>query len=72
MRQTDRVLIYNEKDLHTLLRDYISYYNLKRVHSARAFNAPKRDLHREWKEDTRPVCRQKVLDGLITDFFLAA
>lgn len=66
---TDRVLIYNERDLHDLLRRYVIYYNECRAHSSIGSCVP---LSREGVDRTGPIQQRAILDGLITDFRRAA
>ena len=69
----DHIFIYNENDLYRVLKEYIEYYNEERSHSSLDFNAPKQKFSYSY-EIFHPdkVKRKKFLDGLITDFQLAA
>lgn len=64
---TDRMLIYNERDLEKILADYEHYYNNSRTHSSLSFNAPNRNFSCSTIQN-RSIVRRKVLDGLIIDF----
>ena len=69
----DHMLIYNETDLRNVLKEYISYYNSKRSHSSIEYNAPKTDFSTSDRYfHPSKVRREKILDGLLTDFSLAA
>lgn len=69
---TDRILIYNEDDLHRVLREYVAHYNVNRVHAGLGFDAPKRRFGPKESGGRRRIRRKKVLDGLITTFEMAA
>ena len=69
----DHMLIYNQKDLEKTFKSYINYYNCQRTHSSIDFYAPKTDFSKSKRKfQTSKVKKEKVLNGLITDFSLAA
>lgn len=69
----NHVLIYNEKDLNRLMREYVRHYNERRVHSSLDFNAPKTDYSRRRRPaDISSIKKQSLLGGLITEFDAAA
>lgn len=67
----DRIIIYNEHDLHNVLHEYISYYNRRRTHSALGFDAPKCSFGKGACAPQK-IRAKKLLAGLITDFEDAA
>jgi len=69
---TDRLLIFNEDDLSSALREYVDYYNGVRTHSSLDFDAPKRRFVFSPKEPRTRVVQTKLVSGLVTDFSLAA
>jgi len=68
---TDRMLIYDEKHLRTVLRRYASHYNGHRPHQSRRQRPPDRNEPVVVPLST-PVQRRKVLGGVINEYHRAA
>jgi len=68
---TDRMLIYGERHLRSVLSEYAGHYNGHRPHQSRQQRPPDRDDQARVPPDL-PVQRQKVLGGLINEYFHAA
>jgi putative transposase len=68
---TDRMLIYGEQHLRSVLGEYAGHYNGHRPHQSRQQRPPDQDdqvsvpLH-------LPIQRRKVLGGVINEYYLAA
>jgi putative transposase len=68
---TDRMLIYHERHLQTVLGKYVGHYNGHRPHQSRQQRPPDHDtqvvlpLH-------APVQRRKILAGAINEYYRAA
>jgi len=72
---TDHLIFYGEKDLSRALREFVEYYNYSRMHGSLKTRAPKQDFAWHGKRSHRfvsPIQEKKVLNGLITDFRIAA
>ena len=68
---TDRMLIYNEQQLRSVLHEYAGHYNQHRPHQSRQQRPPDYDD----QPNTRPellVHRRKVLGGVINEYYQAA
>src|ERR1017187_8887937 len=68
---TDRMLIYGERHLRSVLSEYVGHYNGPRPHQSRQQRPPDRDDQARVPPDL-PVQRQKVLGGLINEYFHVA
>jgi putative transposase len=68
---TDRMLIYDEKHLRTVLRRYASHYNGHRPHQSRRQRPPDHNEPVAVPLST-PVQRRKVLGGVINEYHRAA
>jgi putative transposase len=68
---TDRMLIFGERHLRTILAQYEGHYNGQRPHRGRQLRPPRpehpvADLSKEW------IKRRPVLGGLINEYERAA
>ena len=68
---TDRMLIYGERHLRSILGEYAGHYNGHRPHQSRQQRPPDRDDQARVPLDL-PVQRRKVLGGLINEYYHAA
>ncbi|MDX6433823.1 MAG: putative transposase, partial [Streptosporangiaceae bacterium] len=70
---TDRLLIYNERHLRTVLTDYERHYNQHRPHRARDRRPPQPPPQRALAElDQVRLKRREVVDSLINEYRNAA
>ena len=68
---TDRMLIYDERHLRSVLGEYASHYNGHRPHQSRQQRPPDQDCQASPPLDL-PVQRRKVLNGIINEYYQAA
>jgi hypothetical protein len=68
---TDRMLIYGERHLLSVLGEYAGHYNRHRPHQSRQQRPPDRDDQPNAQPDL-PVHRRKVLGGVINEYYQAA
>jgi transposase InsO family protein len=68
---TDRMLIYGEGHLRSVLGEYAGHYNGHRPHQSRQQRPPDYDPEAVVPLDG-PVQRRKVLGGLINEYYRAA
>jgi putative transposase len=68
---TDRILIYGERHLRSVLGEYAGHYNGHRPHQSRQQRPPDRDDQARVLLDL-PVQRRKMLSGLINEYYHAA
>jgi putative transposase len=68
---TDRMLIYGEPHLRTVLATYAGHYNAHRPHQSRQQRPPNHDMPVVMPLET-PVQRRKVLGGVISEYYRAA
>ncbi len=68
---TDRVLIYGERHLHSVLVEYADHYNGHRPHQSRRQQPPDQDERTVVPSEGR-IERRKVLGGLVNEFHRAA
>jgi putative transposase len=68
---TDRILIYSERHLRSVLGEYAGHYNGHRQHQSRQQRPPDQDDQASPPLDL-PVQRRKVLGGVINEYYQAA
>jgi putative transposase len=68
---TDRMLIYDERHLRSVLREYAGHYNRHRPHQSRQQRPPDKGNQASASLDL-PVQRRKVLGGMINEYYRAA
>jgi putative transposase len=68
---TDRMLIYHERHLLSVLSEYVGHYNQHRPHQSRQQRPPDHD-HQASAPLDLPVQRRTVLGGLINEYYQAA
>ena len=68
---TDRMLIYGERHLRSVLGEYAAHYNGHRPHQSRQQRPPDHDDQAGLPLDL-PVQRRKVLGGVINEYYRAA
>ena len=68
---TDRILVYDERHLRSVLSQYVGHYNRHRPHQSRQQRTPDHDDQTSAPLDL-PVQRRKVLGGVINEYYRAA
>jgi transposase InsO family protein len=68
---TDRILIYDQRHLRSVLGEYIDHYNRHRPHQSRRQRPPAQDEPVVTPLDA-PIKRRKVLGGAINEYYRAA
>ena len=68
---SDRMLIYDEQHLRSVLGEYAGHYNRHRPHQSRQQRPPDQN-ERSSAPLNLPVRRQKVLSGVINEYYQAA
>lgn len=68
---TDRMLIYDERHLRSVLNEYVEHYNAHRPHQSRRQRPPDRDEDVVVPLEGR-VQRRRVLSGAINEYHRAA
>jgi putative transposase len=68
---TDRILIFGERHLRTVLAQYGAHYNRQRPHRALQLRPPRPDLPAP-DLDYRRIRRRPLLGGLINEYERAA
>jgi putative transposase len=68
---TDRMLIYGEQHLLSVLGEYARHYNQHRPHQSRQQRPPDQEGQVSVPLDL-PVQRRKVLSGMINEYYQAA
>jgi transposase InsO family protein len=65
----DRLIILNERHLHRVLNEYITYYNARRPHQGIDQDSP---LGLKSVTAEGPILYRKVLGGIIRDYYREA
>jgi putative transposase len=68
---TDRLLIYDERHLQSVLGEYAGHYNRHRPHQSRQQRPPDQETQTA-APLSLPVRRRKVLGGVISEYYQAA
>ena len=68
---TDRMLIFGERHLRSILTQYEAHYNGRRPHRSRQLHPPRPD-HPIAELSQKRIKRRPVLGGLITEYERAA
>ena len=68
---TDRMLISDERHLHSVLSEYAAHYNRHRPHQSRQQRPPDQDNQAGVPLDL-PVQRREVFGGVINEYYRAA
>ncbi|MGH3217659.1 MAG: integrase core domain-containing protein [Streptosporangiaceae bacterium] len=68
---TDRMLIFGQRHLRTILAQYEAHYNGRRPHRSRQLHPPRPD-HPLTHLSQEPIQRRAVLGGLISEYERAA
>ena len=68
----DRTLIWNQRQLHRLLSEFVEHYNEHRPHRSLNQRAPNDDHDAEPIELARPIRRTTTCGGLIHEYRRAA
>jgi putative transposase len=68
---TDRMLIYGERHLRSVLGEYAGHYNRHRPHQSRQQRPPDQDQPAVLSLDA-PIRRRMVLEGVINEYYQAA
>ena len=69
---TDRMLIYDERHLRSVLGEYAGHYNGHRPHQSRQQRPPDQDDRPQRLGPDLPVRQRKVLGGVINEYYQAA
>jgi len=68
---TDRILIFSERHLRSVLAEYSTHYNRQRPHRALRLHPPRPD-HPTPNLDHQRIRRRPILGGLINEYETAA
>jgi putative transposase len=68
---TDRMLIFGERHLRTILAQYTAHYNGRGPHRGRQLRPPRPD-HPAADLSRKPIQRRPVLGGLVNEYERAA
>jgi hypothetical protein len=66
------MLIYGERHLQSVLREYAGHYNRHRPHQSRRQRPPDQDYDQVTIPLDLPVQRRKVLGGVMSEYYRAA
>jgi len=67
----DHRIIFGERDLRRLLKEYVEYFNQNRPHQSLNQNYPCK-THGNIDFDRSKIQRKRLVDGLIVDYSIAA
>ena len=68
----DRTLIWNQRQLHRLLEEFVSHYNTSRPHRSLHQRAPNDEPDKSAIEPATPIHRSTTCAGLINEYRTAA
>jgi transposase InsO family protein len=68
----DHRIVFGARDLHRLVAEYVDYFNHYRPHQSLGQNSPLKNHETKPRKILHKICRKKLVDGLITNFSLAA
>ncbi len=68
----DRTLIWNQRQLHRLLTEFVAHYNHHRPHRSLGQRAPANDTHASVVDIGQPIQRTATCAGLINEYRPAA
>ena len=67
----DHRIVFGELGLRSLLKEYVEYFNQKRPHQSLEQNSPCKK-HGKIDFDRTKIHRERLVDGLIVDYSIAA
>lgn len=68
----DHCFIYGKRDLERLISEYVTYYNKDRPHQGRENTPPTQDAPQNFSKKLPKFTKTRILDGIITNYSLAA
>ncbi len=68
----DRRIFFGRRDLQQVVDEYAAYYNERRPHQSLDLNAPIQKFDSKINFDSEKICRNRIVDGLVLDYRLAA
>ena len=67
----DHRIVFGERDLRSLLKEYVEYFNQNRPHQSLDQDSPSKK-HGKIDFDRSKIRRERLVDGLIVDYSIAA
>ncbi len=67
----DHQIVFGELGLRCLLKEYVEYFNQKRQHQSLVQNSPCKK-HSKIDFDRTKIQRERLVDGLLVDYSIAA
>ena len=67
----DHRIVFGERDLRSLLKEYVEYFNQNRPHQSLDQDSPCKK-HGKIDFDRSKIRRERLVDGLIVDYSIAA
>ena len=68
----DRRIFFGRRDLQQVVDEYVAYYNERRPHQSLDLNAPIQKFDSKINFDSKKICRNRIIDGLVLDYRIAA